>query len=85
MFEVIVKQDRITAKDPHPTAFSVPKRRKKSWWCEEEGDREGEEKVHLLTHATARGVGKNVMKGREGEEEEEDMVGLEAVIDGQID
>ena len=26
-------------------------------WCEGE---EGEEKVHLLTHATARGVGKNI-------------------------
>ena len=28
------------------------------WWCE--GGEEGEEKVHLLTHATARGVGKNI-------------------------
>ena len=37
--------------------FSVP-RRKKSWWCEEGEEGEGEEKVHLLTHATARGMGK---------------------------
>ena len=31
----------------------------KSWWCEEGRGEEGggEEKVHLLTHATARGVG----------------------------
>ena len=46
----------ITAKDPlSPTAFSVPKRNKKLV-CEEGGR---EEKVHLLTHATARGMGKN--------------------------
>ena len=47
---------------PRPL-FSVPKRNK-IWWCEEgeEGGEEegGEEKVHLLTHATARGVGKNI-------------------------
>ena len=31
--------------------------REKSLWCEGGG---GEEKVHLLTHATARGVGKKI-------------------------
>ena len=35
-------------------------RETKSWWCEEgEGGGE-EEKVSMLTHTTARGVGKNV-------------------------
>ena len=48
---------------PLPTVFSLPKRNK-IWWCEggleeEEGGEGEEEKVHLLTHATARGVGKN--------------------------
>ena len=32
-------------------------RETKSWWCGEEGEEEGEN-FHLLTHATARGVGK---------------------------
>ena len=51
-----------TAKDPSPpTAFSVPNRNvmylreTNIWRCEER-----EEKVSLLTHATARGVGKNL-------------------------
>ena len=36
-------------------------RETKSWWCEEEGGGEGgEEKVSILTYATARGMGKNV-------------------------
>ena len=35
-------------------------RETKIWWCEEgEGEEGGEEKVSMLTHATARGVGKN--------------------------
>ena len=35
-------------------------RETKSWWCEERGGEGegGEEKVHLLTHTTARGMGK---------------------------
>ena len=33
-------------------------RETKSWWCEK-GEEGEEEKVHLLTHTTARGVGKN--------------------------
>ena len=44
-------------------ALSVPKRNKK---CCEGGEGEegggGEEKFHLLTHATARGMGKNGLK-----------------------
>ena len=56
----VKKQDCITAKDPcPPMAFSVPKR-KKIWWCEEE---EEGKKVSLKTHATARGVGKDVKSG----------------------
>ena len=61
----VFKQDCITAKDPCP----LPPWRflylieTKSWWCgegeEEEGEGEEGENVHLLTHATARGVGKN--------------------------
>ena len=40
-------------------------RETKIWWCGE-GDGEGGEgeKVHLLTHATARGMGKNLLKLR---------------------
>ena len=49
-----------TAKDPTPPP---PWRflyltETKSWRCEEEG--ETDENVHLKTHATARGMGKNV-------------------------
>ena len=33
-------------------------RETKSWWCEGGEEGGGGEKVHLLTHATARGVGK---------------------------
>ena len=51
-----------------PTVFSVPNRNK-NWEVEEEeeegegeGGEEGEEKFHLLTHATAMGVGKNTQK-----------------------
>ena len=52
------KQDRITAKDPCPPWHFLYPRETKSWWCEGvEG--EVEEKVSMLTHATARGVDKN--------------------------
>ena len=34
-------------------------RETKSWWCEEGGEGGGE-KVSMLTHATARGVGKHI-------------------------
>ena len=51
---------------PPPAPRFLYLRETKSWWCEggggeegEEGEEgEGEEKVHLLTHATARGMGK---------------------------
>ena len=56
-----VKQDRITAKYPHPPQHFLYQRETKSWWCEEGGGGE-EEKVHLLTHATARGVGKKMWR-----------------------
>ena len=39
------------------------------WWCEGEGEGEGgEEKVHLLTHTTTRGMGKNVMEKKKEKE-----------------
>ena len=61
-----------TAKDPRPpTVFSVPNRNKK---LEVGRRRREEEKVSLKTHATARGVGKNMTEGRE-EGKEEDQLG----------
>ena len=55
-----------TAKYPRPpTAFSVPNRNvlylreTKLWRCERRRGGGGGENVHLLTHAPARGVGKN--------------------------
>ena len=39
-------------------AFSVPKRNT-SKWCGEEEEEGEEENVHLKTHATTRGMGKN--------------------------
>ena len=45
---------------PTPHSFCLYLKETKSWWCEEGG--EGEEKVHLLTHATARGGGKNTLQ-----------------------
>ena len=51
-----------TAKDPYPPWHFLYLRETKSWrWGEEEEEEEGEgggEKVTLLTHATARGMGK---------------------------
>ena len=51
---------------PPPTRHFLYLRETTSWWCEGggEGGGEGEEKVHLLTHATARGrgMGKNGLK-----------------------
>ena len=48
-----------TTKDPHPPmAFSVPNRNKKLEVGRRREEEEGE-KVSLLTHATARGMGKN--------------------------
>ena len=46
---------------PTPHGVFLYLRETKIWWCEGEGEEGegGEEKVHLLTHATARGVGKN--------------------------
>ena len=59
-----MKQDCITAKDLCPPQCFLYLRETKSWWCEEGdgGEGGGEEKVHLLTHATARGMGKNSKK-----------------------
>ena len=61
-FEDKTNKMAYTAKDPRPTtAFYVPNRNKlyltetKSLRCEEYN-----ENVHLLTHAPARGVGKNI-------------------------
>ena len=53
----ILKQDRILSEGPtrHPPQHFLYLRETTSWWCEGEG----EEKVHLLTHTTTRGVGKN--------------------------
>ena len=62
MFEIDVNKKAYTAKDPCP-----PPRRflylteTKSWRCEGKG----KGNVHLLTHASARGVGKNVMEKKE--------------------
>ena len=52
------KQDDIHSQGPmppHPWRF-LDLRETKSWRCERGGGED--EKVHLLTHATARGVGK---------------------------
>ena len=52
-----------TAKDPHPTPWCfLYLRETKSWrWEGREGrGGRGGENVHMLTHATARGVGKNI-------------------------
>ena len=37
---MVAKQDRITVKDPRPTAFSVPKREKKIGGVKEETEKE---------------------------------------------
>ena len=71
MFEVNVNKMAYTGKDQcPPTAFSVPKRNKKLGGVKEEKKEKEEEKkkrkISLLTHATARGMGKNVTEGREG-------------------
>ena len=56
-----------TAKDPRPPWHFLYLRKTKSWRWEEggEGEEEGEggEKVSLKTHATARGMGKNMTDG----------------------
>ena len=63
MFEVDVNKIASQRKTHAPQRF-LYLRETKSWWCEGGGGGGGEgeerEKVHLLTHATARGVGKNV-------------------------
>ena len=52
-----------TAKDPHPP-WCFLYLRETSWRCEEREGGEGEEeKVSLLTHVTARGMGKNLKLG----------------------
>ena len=58
MFEVNMNKMAYTAKDPPPPQRFLYLRKTKSWWCEEEGG--GEEKVSMLTHATVRGMGKNI-------------------------
>ena len=52
-------------------------RETKIWWCEEGGE-EGEEKVHLLTHATAWGMGKKFDRTAAGKEE--DQLGFGVLI-----
>ena len=69
MFEVNVNKMAYTAKDPcPPTAFSVRKRSKKVGYRKEKKEKKKEKgkKFSMLTHATASGVGKNMMdkKGR---------------------
>ena len=55
---LLLKQDHITVKDPHPPTWRfLYLRETKSWWC---GEGEEGENVHLKTHATTRGMGKNV-------------------------
>ena len=44
-----------TAKDPHPPQHFLYLTETNIWWCEEGG--EGE-KVSMLTHTTAKGMGK---------------------------
>ena len=57
------KQDRITAKNARPLQRFLYLRETKSWWCEEGGGgEEGGQKVSMLTHATARGMGKKVTR-----------------------
>ena len=51
------KQDCIKVKDPCPPWCFLYLRETKGWWCGE-GEGEEGEKVSLLTHATARGMGK---------------------------
>ena len=62
-----------TRKHSQPKTHAPPQRflylRKTSWRCEEEGgEEEEEEKVSLLTYATARGVGKNMIKQEQQQE-----------------
>ena len=47
-----------SATDTHAPWRFMYLRETKSWWCE------GEEKVSVLTHATARGVGKNALSAQ---------------------
>ena len=49
-----------TAKDPCPPRRFLYLTETKSLRCGEEGEEEEGEKVSLKTHATARGVGKNI-------------------------
>ena len=58
MGTLILNKMAYIAKDPHPPRHFLYLRKMKSYRCEEG---EGEEKVSLKTHATARGVGKKVM------------------------
>ena len=56
-------------------------RETKSWWC---GEEEGE-KVSLLTHSTARGMGKNMLEEEElGENEEDHQLGFFSWIIGKF-
>ena len=65
MFEVNENKMAYTAKDPCPPWRFLYLTETKSWKWEGGEEEEGEgEKVSLLTQATARGVGKNVMKGK---------------------
>ena len=43
--------------------FYVPKRNKLEVWKKEKEEKEKKKKVSLLTHATARGMGKNLSLG----------------------
>ena len=58
----VLKNKIASQKKTHAPQRFLYLRETTSWWCEggeEEEGGEGEEKVHLLTHATTSGMGKN--------------------------
>ena len=77
------KQDRITVKDPRPPWRFLYLRETKSWWCGEGEEEEGE-KVSLLTHSTARGMGKNMSEEELEENEEDHQLGFFSWIIGKF-
>ena len=65
MFEVNVNKIASQQRTHAPPQHFLYIRETKSERCGEDGEEEGEH-IHLLTNATARGIGKNVMKQQQG-------------------
>ena len=66
---------RITVKDPCPSWRFLFLRETNSWWCGEGEEEEGE-KVSLLTHSTARVMGKKLSEEELEENEEDHQLGI---------